>query len=130
MSLVFLFVLLVQPVSAQVLEDERVEAFNAIMAAEEAGADVSGLVSEYNAALALVEEGDPVNISAASQVFSSIVVEASLLQESAVTQGNIEAGVAIAKTLVLVAAAVVIWLRGDQWFWSLWRRTKQGYVVE
>lgn len=128
--LLLLLALLVQPVSGQVLEEERIMAFNAIIEAEEAGADVSGLVSEYNNGLYLIMTGDSGNITLASQVFSGIVDEASVLRGEAVTQGNIDAAVAIIKTIVLVAAAVVIWLRGDRWFWSFWRRTKQGYVVE
>ena len=130
MSLLLLLLLLVQPVSGQVLEEERIEAFNAIIEAEEAGADVSGLVSEYNMALSLIETGDSENVTLAGQVFSDIVVESSALRGEAVTQGNIDAAVAIVKTLVLVAAAVVVWLRGDRWFWRFWRQTKQGYVVE
>lgn len=130
LCLVLLLALFVQPVSGQVLEEERVLAFNAITEAEEAGANVSRLVSEYNMALSMIETGDFENISMANQVFSGIVDEASVLRGEAVTQGNIDAAVAIVKTLVLVAGAVVIWLRGDGWFWRFWRQTKQGYVVE
>jgi len=130
LGIVLLLTLLVQPVSGQVLEEERIMAFNAIIEAEEAGADVSGLVSEYNNGLYLIKTGDSGNITLASQVFSNVVDEASVLRGEAVTQGNIDAAVAIIKTIVLVAAAVVIWLRGDRWFWRFWRRTKQEYVVE
>jgi len=130
LGIVLVLALLVQPVTGQVLEDERVEAFNAIIEAEEVGADVSGLVSEYNMALSLIGAGDFENISLANQIFLGIVEEASVLRGEAITQGNLDAAIAIAKTIVLVAAAGVIWLRGDRWFWRFWRRTKQGYVVE
>ena len=128
--LVLLLALFVQPVNGQVLEEERVLAFNAIIEAEEAGADVSVLVSEYNIALDLIMTGGSENITLASQVFSGIIDDASVLRGEAVTQGNIDAAIAIIKTLFLVAVAALIWIRGDRWFWRFWRRTKQGYVVE
>jgi len=30
----------------------------------------------------------------------------------------------------LLGAAAAVWLRGDRWFWRLWRRSKAGYVAE
>ncbi len=101
------------------------EAFSAIKAAEEAGADVSGLVESLNEALALIESGE-----SADGLLADIITDAENARSAAVTQGTIEAGVAVLKVVFLVGVASLVWLRGDEYFWKLWRRTKKGYGVE
>lgn len=101
------------------------DAFSAVKAAEDAGADVSLLVEKLNEALVLVESGD-----SAGDILRSIIVDARAARSAAVTQGNVDAGVAIVKVGVLVGAAAFVWLRGDSYFWRLWRRTKEGYMVD
>ena len=129
--LAVLFVFAFVPcVYGQVLEEERMEVFEAIRAAEEAGADVRGLVDDFNIALDLIETGSPVNVSAANVIFGEIVAESETLAAQATRQGNVDASVAIVKVVLLLGAAVVVWMRGDRWFWRLWRLIKEGYVVE
>ena len=101
------------------------EAFTAVKAAEEAGADVSGLVESLNEALTLIESGD-----SATGLLENIIYEAEIARSAAVNQGNIDAGVAILKVVFLVGTAVFVWLRGDVYFWRLWRRTKEGFLVD
>lgn len=130
LPILLVFTLLIPSASAQVLETERITAFQAIISAEDAGADVSSLVSKYDEALRLIDTGDLENISTANLYFTQIISEAAILESEAIQQGNIDAAIAIGKVVVLVAAAVVVWMRGDQWFWRLWRRTRRGYMVE
>ena len=101
------------------------DAFAAIKAAEDAGADVSYLVESLNQALAIIESGD-----SASGLLEEVINGAETARSAAVTQGNLDVGVAIIKVVVLVGAAAFVWLRGDEYFWRLWRRTKEGYLVD
>ena len=122
-GLVLLLCLSFNVVYAQ--NDLLAEAFTAIKAAEDAGADISGLVESLNEALAVIESGD-----SASGLLEDIILDADMARLAAVNQGNIDAGVAILKVVVLVGAAAFVWLRGDEYFWRLWRRTKEGYLVD
>ncbi len=130
MLLVLLLLASTLPIAgAQVLEAEKVTAFEAIIAAEQAGANVTGLVADYDEALRLIDTGNE-NVSNANLIFNDIITESGTLQAAAVQQGNVDIGVAVVKVAVLVGLAVVVWMRGDEWFWRLWRRTKRGYIVE
>ena len=121
---VFLLIgLLVPMVSAQVSVEE---AFMAVEAAEAAGADVSGLVDELNQAILLFESGET---GEAVDVVEGVIVQAEMLQVRAERQGLREGLVAVAVAGLFVGAAVVVWLRGDRWFWRLWGYTKRGFVV-
>jgi len=121
---VFLLIgLLVPMVSAQVSVEE---AFMAVEAAEAAGADVSGLVDELNQAILLFESGET---GEAEDVVEGVIVQAQMLQVRAERQGLREGLVAVAVAGLFVGAAVVVWLRGDRWFWRLWGYTKRGFVV-
>ena len=122
-GLVLLMCLSFNVVYAQ--DDLVAEAFSAIKAAEEAGADVSELVESMNEALMLIESGD-----SASGLLEEVISGAEVARSAAVTQGNIDAGVAVMKVVVLVGVAAFVWLRGDTYFWRLWRRTKEGYTVD
>ena len=128
--IVLLLVASVPCAGAQILEQERIAAFEAIVGAEAAGANVTGLVADYNDALQLIETGDLLNVSAGSLILNEIVSEAAVLRDAAVQQGNVDAAVAVVKVVFLVGLAIVVWLRGDLWFWRLWRRTKESYIVE
>jgi hypothetical protein len=123
LGLVLLLCLAFNVVYAQ--DDLVTEAFTAIKAAEEAGADVSELVLSLNEALALIESGDSAN-----GLLGDIIADADSARVTAVNQGNIAGGVAILKVVVLVGVAAFVWLRGDEYFWRLWRRTKEGYIVD
>ncbi len=117
-------------VSAQIIEEKRVDAFMAIHKAQEAGANVTSLVEDFNTALAYLESGEPGNITRAESIFDELLVESAELEADATREETYEAIVAIVKVILLVALAVIVWLRGEKWFWSLWRRTKEGYVAE
>ncbi|MBD3171180.1 hypothetical protein GF326_01780 [Candidatus Bathyarchaeota archaeon] len=112
------------------MEEKRMDAFLAIREAEEAGANVTGLVEDFNIALDYIASGEPENISEAELIFDEIMLESMELEASATREENYEAVVAIVKVLVLLALAIIIWLHGENWFWSLWRRTREGYVVQ
>lgn len=127
---VLLLVASVPSVGSQVLEEEKIAAFEAIISAESTGANVTGLVADYNEALQLIETGGLVNVSAGNLILNEIVSEAAVLRVAAVQQGNVDAAVAVVKVVFLVGLAVAVWMRGDLWFWRLWRRTKESYIVE
>lgn len=129
--LVFLALSLLVPVGHSQVDLEALsgEAFTAIVEAEDAGGEVDELLAHLNYAFMLVVEGSADNITEARGVLEDVLVEAEVIRVAGVREGNLNAGVAIVKVVVLVALAVVVWLRGDEYFWRLWRRTKEGFVV-
>lgn len=131
LMLVFLMMGLLVPVGYTQVDLETLsgEAFTAIVEAEDAGGEVDELLTQLNYAFMLVEEGSAENLTEARRVLEGVLVEAEVIRVAGVREGNLNAGVAIVKVVVLVAAAAVVWLRGDDYFWRLWRRTKDGFVV-
>jgi len=71
-----------------------------------------------------------VNMTDARSILDAVLVDAEAVRVAGVQQGTSEAVIAVIKVVVLVGLAVVVWLRGDDYFWRLWRRTKRGYVFE
>jgi len=112
------------------LDGLAAEVFTAITEAEEAGGDVSELVEGLDRALALMRSGDPADEYAAEGLLNDLLVEAEAVRAAGARRETYEAAVAVAKTVVLLGAAAAVWLRGDGWFWRLWRRSKAGYVAE
>jgi len=123
-------VFLVVSIAYSQVTDDSIEAFKAILAAENAGADVSGLVSRFNEALGLAQEGNSESLLEAQEIFDEIMAQAADLQGEAARQGNLNAAIAVVKVVVLIVVAGVVWVKGDEWFWRLWLRTKKGYVLE
>ncbi len=123
-SVLLLMFLLVPFVWGQSVTVE--EAFMAVAEAEEAGGEIEDLVADLNQAIELIEEGET---GEATVLLESVMVRA----EAARVQGTRErftgGAVAVFVALVFVGLAVVVWLRGDEWFWRLWRYTKRGFVV-
>jgi hypothetical protein len=105
------------------------EAFRAIVEAEAAGGEVEALIGELNRAIRLLEEGGEAVVEA-EQILNQIIVDAGAVRDAGVQQGNIDAAVAILKVALLLGAATLVWLRGDEWFWRLWLRVKKNYIVE
>lgn len=103
------------------------QAFTAIVEAEDAGGDVDELLVRFNEALEMIADE---NVTEVRAILESVVVDAEAIRVAGVREGNWNAGVAIGKVVVLVAVAALVWLRGDEYFWRLWRRTKEGYVLE
>lgn len=125
--IVLLSLVLVPVVGAQSDIDVLVsEAFTAIVEAEEAGGDVDELLTRLNEAIDL-QGIDP---DEARVILERLVVEAEAARARGEREGLENAAVAIAKVVVLVGLAAGVWLRGDEYFWRLWRRTKEGYVVD
>ena len=102
------------------------EAFLAVHMAEDAGADVGGLVDELNHAIELFEAGET---GEAEGIVDGVLVEAAALQARAERQGFNEGVVAVLVAGLFVGAAVLVWLRGDGWFWRFWAYTRRGFVV-
>jgi hypothetical protein len=124
LSVLLLMFLLVPFVRGQSVTVE--EAFMAVAEAEKAGGEIEDLVADLNQAIELLEEGET---EEATLLLESVMVRA----ETARVQGTRErftgGAVAVFVALVFVGLAVVVWLRGDEWFWRLWRYTKRGFVV-
>ena len=106
------------------------DAFTAISVAEDAGGEVGDLLDGLNEALLLMESGSDVNMADARSILDAVLVDAEAVRVAGVQQGTSEAVIAVIKVVVLVGLAVVVWLRGDDYFWRLWRRTKRGCVFE
>ena len=106
------------------------DAFTAISVAEDAGGEVGDLLDGLNEALLLMEAGSDVNMTDARSILDAVLVDAEAVRVAGVQQGTSEAVIAVIKVVVLFGLAVVVWLRGDDYFWRLWRRTKRGYVFE
>lgn len=122
-GLLLVFLVFVPGVLAQSSVED---AFLAIELAEAAGADVSGLVDDLNRAIVLFEAGD---VGEAEEVVEGVIVMADALRVRAERREFNEGVVAVAVAGLFVGAAVVVWLRGDRWFWRLWGITKRGFVV-
>jgi len=90
---------------------------------------VEALIGELNRAIRLLEEGGEVVVEA-EQILSRVIVDAGAVRDAGVQQGNVDAAVAIVKVALLLGAATLVWLRGDEWFWRLWLRIKKNYIVE
>jgi len=105
------------------------EAFKAIVEAEAAGGEVEALIGELNRAIRLQEEGGEAVVEA-EQILSQVIMDAGAVRHAGVQQGNVDAAVAIVKVALLLGAATLVWLRGDEWFWRLWLRIKKNYIVE
>lgn len=124
LSVLLVLVLLVPFVWGQSVTVE--EAFRAVAEAEEAGGEIEDLVADLNQAIELIEVGET---GEATVLLESVMVRA----EAARVQGTRErftgGAVSVFVALVFVGLAVVVWLRGDKWFWRLWRYTKRGFVV-
>jgi len=118
------------PVAFTQVEDQVAEAFKAIVEAEAAGGDVSELVEELNHALTLIRKGDEKSVEEAEQILSQIVLDAEALREAALRQRNVDAAVALVKVAILVGAAVLVWMHGDEWFWRIWLRPRRRHVVQ
>jgi len=130
-GLVLVLVLgLAMPVAFTQVEDQVAEAFKAIVEAEAAGGDVSELVEELNHALLLIRKGDEKSIEEAKQIISQIVLDAEALRAAGLRQRNVDAAVALVKVAILVGVAVLVWMRGDEWFWRLWLRPRRRHVVQ
>jgi len=121
---------LAMPVAFTQFEDRVAEAFKAIVEAEAAGSDVSELVEELNHALLLIRKGDEDGLVEAEQILSQIVLDAEALRAAGLRQRNVDAAVALVKVAILVGVAVLVWMRGDEWFWRLWLRPRRRYVVQ
>jgi len=106
------------------------EAFTAISGAEEAGGDVGGLLGRLNEAIMLMESGSDVNMTLARGVLDAVIVDAEAVRAAGVQQGTSDAVVAVVKVVFLVGLAAGVWLRGDEYFWRLWRRMKRGFVLQ
>jgi len=106
------------------------DAFTAISGAEDAGGEVGDLLGRLNEAFMLMESGSDVNMTLARGILDDVIVDAEAVRAAGVQQGTSDAVVAVVKVVVLVGIAVGVWLRGDEYFWRLWRRTKRGYVLE
>ncbi len=106
------------------------QAFTAIVAAEDAGGEVDELLVRLNTALDLIGEGSDENLTSARSILDELLVDVEAIRVAGVQEGNWNAGVAIVKVVVLVSLAAAVWLRGDEYFWRLWRRTKEGYILE
>ena len=126
-TLVLIF--LVMSIAYSQVMDESIEAFKAILAAENAGADVSGLVSRFNQALSLAQKGNSESLLEAQEIFDEIMAQAADLQGEAARQGNLNSAIAVVKVVVLLVVAGVVWVKGDEWFWRLWLQTERGYVL-
>jgi len=105
------------------------EAFKAIVEAEAAGGEVEALIGELNRAIRLQEEGGEAVVEA-EQILSQVIVDAGAVRHAGVQQGNVDAAVAVFKVALVLGAAALVWLRGDEWFWRLWLRIKKNYIVE
>ena len=124
-TVVFLLIgLLVPDVFAQGVSVE--DAFRAVAEAEEAGGDVGDLVADLNEAIRLLEEGEA---GEASILLESVMERAEAARVQGSREGLTGGAVAVGVTLLFVGLAVLVWLRGDEWFWRLWRYTKRGFVV-
>ena len=118
-------------VNAQVdLDQLTMGAFTAISEAEDAGGEIDDLLVQLNMAILLIESGTDVNLTEARVLLNDVLVDAEAVRVAGVAEGNANAVVAVIKVVLLVGLAVGVWLRGDEYFWRLWRRTKQGYLVE
>ncbi len=106
------------------------EAFTAISGAEEAGGEVVGLLDRLNEAILLMESGSDVNMTEARDILDAVIVDAEAVRVAGVQQGTSDAVVAVIKVVFLVGLAAGVWLRGDEYFWRLWRRTKRGYELQ
>ena len=103
------------------------DAFNAIAVAEEAGGDVSGLIDELNSAIVLLEEG---RVDDAQVIIDRVLVMADVARVRGQRQTLNQGVVAVAVAGVFVGLAVLVWLRGDAWFWRFWGYTRRGFVVD
>ena len=125
-KLVFLVLLglLVPSVSGQTSVED---AFNAIVVAEEAGGDVSGLIDELNAAIVLLEEG---HLDDAQAIIDRVLIMADAARVRGSRETLNQGVVAVVVAGVFVGFAVLVWLRGDAWFWRFWGYTRRGFVVD
>ncbi len=130
--LVLLVSMMVTPVvGAQVdLDTLSGQVFTAIVTAEDAGGEVDELLVRLNTALDLIGEGSDENLTSARTLLDDLLIDAEVIRVAGVQEGNWNAGVAIVMVVVLIALAAGVWLRGDEYFWRFWRRTKEGYLLE
>ncbi len=105
------------------------EAFTAISVAEDAGGEIGDLLDQLNEAILLIESGSDENMTDARSILDVVLVDSEAVRAAGVQQGTSDAVVAIVKVVFLVGLAFSVWLRGDEYFWRLWRRTKRGFVL-
>ena len=114
------------------------DAFSAVLEAEKAGGDVTGLVTSLNEALGLVEEGErsPEQAKAAAlydrakQIAGDVLASAPKVKEAGlVAQRNATILVTIS-IVALAVTALVAYLFVPRLFWTLWLRSHRGWRVE
>jgi len=127
------------PASGETALKERVrlklaEAFVAVAEAERLGGDASGLVSELNQALILLEESemrkDEVMLQEALSKVEDVVARAPIVGQSGVSA--MQASMVQSWLLVgaVVALGVIVWRYEPRIFWRLWVRSKRRWKVK
>ncbi len=102
-------------------------AYVAVESAEAAGGNVTALVWRLNIAAALIDTG---KVDEASQIIGEVMASAPQVQmvgAERITNRYIVTGVAL---VLLVAAGVLVWLRGSRWYWGAWLRAHRGWRIE
>jgi hypothetical protein len=115
-------------------------AYAAVLAAEQAGGNVTSMVAKLNAAVALVQRADLVNstdpalarslYSNASALAAQVAQEAPAVAASgraSVLSSQVDLGV---ETAVLAALAVAAYVFTPRLFWGLWARAHRGWKVK
>ena len=121
-------------VSIDEVRAKLAESFKAVSEAERMGGNVSSLVSELNAAIALLEEGessgDETLIREASMRAEHVLAEAPEAGSEGVAgaQLRIYQNVAILSSLAVLA--FVVWIFGPRLFWGLWKRSRHDWRVK
>ena len=121
-------------VSIDEVRAKLARSFKAVSEAERMGGNVSSLVSELNAAIALLEEGESSGnetlIREASMRADHVLAEAPEAgrEGTAGAQLRIYQKVAILSSLAILA--FVVWIFGPRLFWSLWTRSKRDWRVK
>jgi hypothetical protein len=125
--------------SSSQVRQEIGQAYASVLDAEQKGGNVTGLVSQLNEAITLLNQGDAANKtnpSLAQQLYSSAFSIASNVIQ--LSPGVASAGVAsrslsleifASETAVLGILAFLAYLLTPRVFWSAWVRARRGWRV-
>ncbi len=115
-------------------------AFRNLSMAEQQGGNVTGLVSQLNNAIALMEQGEAiqaVNPSRASILYQQAInlteqinaqIPQSIASGRAASNAQLES--LIAYLTVLGVAGLLVYFYADRIFWELWIRSHKSWIVK